>query len=404
MMEDYENAIKAYQKAEMFKEGILLSNDSALDAPQLDTVSEAVTAPKTVSDFSDKRSEASPVEESAVQTETVSGQETPYWVFQSADENEDVTTKLFQSSSHLFGSKLNNSTVQSATSIQEIGDLPMQMILPFISNKEATRLDTSSVVEAKLAPNEKASHARIWNEKGNMLLREGAFEDAITAYNKAIKYDRSFGWPYTNLGIAYLQLGKYAEAVLLLQKSLELLKTGKEQAVVWNELGNLYRCLNDYHNAVVSYQKSDELDPDLKGTHETVEYLHNESTVGNLQVWYELGDSFFKSGSYDEATNCYRKVTEMAPLNGWAFNLLALSLTYQSKYEEAVPVYLKSIELLQDDKEKAKTWNSLGNVYRRLNDYSNAVDAYQNAVKLNKETATLLTRTRFSLLGNCNVD
>jgi cytochrome c-type biogenesis protein CcmH/NrfG len=39
-----------------------------------------------------------------------------------------------------------------------------------------------------------------------------------------------------------------------------------------------------------------------------------------------------------------------------------------------------------------------------LNDYDNAIKAYQNAVKLNDETATLLTRTRFSLLGNCTVD
>jgi tetratricopeptide (TPR) repeat protein len=81
-----------------------------------------------------------------------------------------------------------------------------------------------------------------------------------------------------------------------------------------------------------------------------------------------------------------------------------LSLTFQSRFEEAVPVYLKSIELFKDDKEKADAWNQLGNVYRRLNDYDNAVAAYKQAVKLNKETATLLTRARFSLLGNCSVD
>jgi tetratricopeptide (TPR) repeat protein len=94
----------------------------------------------------------------------------------------------------------------------------------------------------------------------------------------------------------------------------------------------------------------------------------------------------------------------MLPLNGWAFNNLALSLTFQSKFEEAVPLYQKSIELFKSDKEKADAWNRLGNVYRRLNDYDNAIVAYQNAVKLNNETATLLTRTRFSLLGNCTVD
>jgi tetratricopeptide (TPR) repeat protein len=81
-----------------------------------------------------------------------------------------------------------------------------------------------------------------------------------------------------------------------------------------------------------------------------------------------------------------------------------LSLTFQSKFEEAVPLYLQSIELFTDDAHKADAWNRLGNVYRRLNDYDNAIAAYQHAVTLNNAHATLLTRARFSLLGNCYVD
>ena len=404
LMNDYENAIRAYQKADSSKTGIPPLDNNGVDAPQLDSISDVNTATETDTNIPEQIIEESSVENLVTQAEIDPEAETPYWVFQSTNQRDDVTTHLFQKPSHLFGSKLDTSIVHPATSTQEIGDPSMQMILPFISNKEVSRQITSPKVDASLTPDAKASHARIWNEKGNILLREGSFEDAIAAYNKAIKYDRSFGWSYTNLGIAYLQLGKYAEAVLLLQKSLELLKTDKERAVAWNELGNLYRCLNDYHNAVVSYQKADELNPDHDGESDTVEYLHTESTVGNVQIWYELGDSFLKAGSYDEATSCYRKVTEMAPNNGWAFKLLAMSLTYQSKYEEAVPAYLASVDLLTDDKEKADSWNRLGNVYRRLNDYSSAVNAYKNAVKLNKETATLLTRTRFSLLGNCYVE
>jgi Tfp pilus assembly protein PilF len=66
-----------------------------------------------------------------------------------------------------------------------------------------------------------------------------------------------------------------------------------------------------------------------------------------------------------------------------------------------VSVYLKSIELFDNDKDKAVTWNRLGNVYRKMNDEDNARKAYQTAVKLSNEKINLLTRTRFSLLGNC---
>jgi tetratricopeptide (TPR) repeat protein len=79
---------------------------------------------------------------------------------------------------------------------------------------------------------------------------------------------------------------------------------------------------------------------------------------------------------------------------------LARTLAAQGKFALAIPLYQKSIELLQDDKDKAATWNRLGNVYRKLNDYERAIQAYQKAVALTDEDAGLLTRTRFSLLSN----
>jgi len=406
MLNDYQNAIKAYQMADSLNADNLLIVDSASNDPQPAPASDVESVPETEPDPLVERSGDSPLEEQVIQPENDSEKDTPYWVFQSTSQSEDTAAHLFQTPPNLFGSELGNSAVQPVATTQEIGGTSMQMILPFFTNKPVSRSKIFPLANAivSAAPQIETGNARLWNEKGNLLLRAGAFEDAIRAYNKAIKYDRSFAWAYTNLGITYLQLGRYAEAVLLLQKSLELLATDSERAIAWNELGNLYRCLNDYHNAEAAYQKADELDPDHHGVRDTVEYLHSEPTVGNAQVWNELGDTFFKSNSYSEASSCYRKVTEMAPLNGWAFSNLALSLTFQSKFEEAIPLYLKSIELFKDDKDKADAWNRLGNVYRRLNDYDKAIAAYQNAVKLNHENATLLTRTRFSLLGNCTVD
>jgi len=401
---DYQNAIKAYQNADSLHQRISQLEDNASPEVQPDPASDTELVAETESASIEEQSVESSIEDPIFDLDKDPVEETPHWVFQSDEASEDVTSHLFQSSSHLFGSELGSSMAQQTTTTQEIGGTSMQMILPFLTNKRMTRPRVRPGVDPTLNPQTGENDAKVWNEKGNQLLRAGDCEDAIRAYHTAIKYDRYFGWAYTNLGIAYLQLGKYAEAVLLLQKSLELLATNKEKAVAWNELGNLYRCLNDYHNAVVSYQKADELDPEQEGVHDSVEYFHSEANAGNAQVWNELGDTFFKSGSYTEALNCYRKVTEMLPSNGWAFNNLALSLTYQGRFEEAVPVYLKSIELFKSDKEKADAWNRLGNVYRRLNDYENAVAAYKKAVNLNNENTTLLTRTRFSLLGNCNVD
>jgi tetratricopeptide (TPR) repeat protein len=244
----------------------------------------------------------------------------------------------------------------------------------------------------------------VWNEKGNIHFQHGAYEDAIRAYNKAIELDSSFGWPYSNLALTYLTLGKYAEAILLYQRSASLLETDMEKAAVWNSLGNIYRHLNDYENALKAYQKADDLDPENAGRRGNMDLSHFEPNSQNAQVWIELGNLFFKAGSYNEAVGAYEKAVKIDPSSGWAHSNLAMGFVLQSKYKEAVPLYLKSIELFTDDRDKATAWNRLGNVYRKMNDYENAKKAYQNAVLLSNEKTSLLTRTRFTLLGNVVVN
>ena len=62
----------------------------------------------------------------------------------------------------------------------------------------------------------------VWNKKGNIHFQNGEHEQAISAYNKAIELDHSFGWPYSNLAQTYLSMGKYAEATQAVVSLLNL--------------------------------------------------------------------------------------------------------------------------------------------------------------------------------------
>jgi len=105
-------------------------------------------------------------------------------------------------------------------------------------------------------------NANVWNELGNIYLNAGTYDDAIAAYSKAIELDRRFAWPYSNLALAYVQKGRFAEAILLYQRGIELFASDRDKAITWNRLGNVYRRINDYDNAIASYQTADELDPE----------------------------------------------------------------------------------------------------------------------------------------------
>jgi tetratricopeptide (TPR) repeat protein len=123
----------------------------------------------------------------------------------------------------------------------------------------------------------------------------------------------------------------------------------------------------------------------------------------NAQIWNELGNIYYNSGAFDEAMHAFEMAIELDPAYGWSYNNLA-SVCFQNKrYAEAIPLYEKGIQLLGDQKDKALLMNRMGDAYRKLNQREQAVSAYQTAMELDPENVSLLTRARFSLLGNLRV-
>ncbi len=143
---------------------------------------------------------------------------------------------------------------------------PLDMYAPQVADQESgpapqepvAKIDSSGELQIEMD----TKNAHVWNELGNVYYNTGAFDDAIIAYSKAIELDRWFAWPYSNLALAYVQKRRFVEAILLYQRSIDLFTTGKDKAISWNRLGNVYRRLNDYENAIAAYQQADELDPD----------------------------------------------------------------------------------------------------------------------------------------------
>jgi tetratricopeptide (TPR) repeat protein len=109
----------------------------------------------------------------------------------------------------------------------------------------------------------------------------GAYDQAVNAYHRSIQLDERYGRPYSNLALAYAQQGNYRAAVDLYRRSLELLTSDKEKAISWNRLGNVLRYLKEYQEALVAYQRADELDPQS-----------SEDREGSNQLLYSSTDTF----------------------------------------------------------------------------------------------------------------
>jgi tetratricopeptide (TPR) repeat protein len=91
---------------------------------------------------------------------------------------------------------------------------------------------------------------------GNSYAGRQDYEKAIFAYKKSIELDPGFGQAYCNMGSVLYQTGKYESAVLILKKSLDYMVSPEEKSLSWNRLGDVYRRLRDYGNAMAAYQKA----------------------------------------------------------------------------------------------------------------------------------------------------
>ena len=120
----------------------------------------------------------------------------------------------------------------------------------------------------------------------------------------------------------------------------------------------------------------------------------------NAYEWNELGNIYLKIGSNDKAIDSFNKAIELDPYFGWAYSNLALAYNHSKKFKESIPLYRKSIELLDTDKGKAISYNRLGDVYRHMNDQDNAMKAYQMASDLDGNSKPILARARMVLLNN----
>ncbi|MEW5939597.1 MAG: tetratricopeptide repeat protein [Chloroflexota bacterium] len=139
------------------------------------------------------------------------------------------------------------------------------------------------------------SEHELWNELGNLYYLSGAYDQAVFAYNRSIQMESRFGRPYSNLALVYVRMGKYAEAVRLYQAGIELLLDGKEKAISWYRLGDVYRCAKNYRDAILAYQQGDLLDP----------------TLG--QDDRKLGEVLYGASGLDSASNLPLALTDAQP-------------------------------------------------------------------------------------------
>lgn len=223
-----------------------------------------------------------------------------------------------------------------------------------------------------------ANLANAWQFKGDILVEQRRYEDAVLPYDNATKVDPTnvLFWnskAYT-LGI---ELCRFNESLYAYNRALEINPSDgvalKGKAKILDLTGRHDEAIKVYEEALKSYDRI------------VVEYPN--STKRKVL----RGDLLFALGRYNESLEAYDVALELNPGRYSALIGKGRALDALGRHEEAVKAYnegLKDFNLIEETRlGRALPRVIKGDVFRALGKYEDALLAYDEALELNPRYA-----------------
>jgi serine/threonine-protein kinase len=217
-----------------------------------------------------------------------------------------------------------------------------------------------------------------YNWLGIFYQRHARYDDAVAMYSQVVSLAPDSFTGYYNLGGVRILQGKYAEAIPLLQRSLGIRKT----ADATSNLGTAYFQLHRYADAAAAFEQSTQLDP--------------QSYV----FWGNLGDAYYwASGRRGEAAAAYGKGIALGeeklrvnPRDAQVLSSLAMYHAMRGERKAALDNATASLGL--NPKSPDLLFNA-GIVYQQLGNTQLALEVLEKAVAAGISPATLRDTPNF---------
>lgn len=205
--------------------------------------------------------------------------------------------------------------------------------------------------------------SRQWLDKAEQLYKDKNYLEAAIAYDKAAAIDPKNETAFYMAGWCYNDLDKFTNAIDRLKKALALKMTDH---LAWQELGYAYKKTSKNEDALSCLNKAIALKPDYD------------------LAYKQLGDVYQNLDKKNEAIASYKKCYENNNMNDDACYNLGYLYNGLGKYEDALE-WLKKAKAIKD---KTDVNNEIGFAYYKLKKNDEAINAYQNAVKLDEKNGT----------------
>src|SRR6266436_4674922 len=207
----------------------------------------------------------------------------------------------------------------------------------------------------KLAAKQDPDDARAQLGLGNVYLDQGRLQDAVYAYQQALKVKKDYVDAYQPLSYSLAQLNRFPEAAEALKQALVY---DPNNAEIYNNLAFAYG----------------------QGLQNRNEVLSN--------AYKNLGNAYNGLKDYSEAAEALKKAAEIEPTNAAAQFNLGLALYNGKRYSEAIEAYKTVVKLRP---QLAAAHYNLGLTFVAVNDQAAARQEYELLKTLNPQMASALS-------------
>lgn len=243
---------------------------------------------------------------------------------------------------------------------------------------------------------------RLYLNQGQQLEAEGKRQEAIAAYQTALKFQPNFSKIHLYLGESLQEDAQYLEAFAAYNRAFiinpKLASAHPNIVLKLNDLGKFLVAEGQLEEAIITYQRAIFVDSFAvesyynlgeilarQGREEQAIEAFNKAIQFDsnfVPAYLSLGNIFNEQEQWNQASQAYEKALKIEPLNLEIYKKLGKVKQEQGRFNQAEKLYLQALSI---ESNNSDLYNQLGEVLFQQRRINEAIAAYEQALKINPQ-------------------